>query len=223
MNIKNLALTAISISAVVFAFGKTPAFADGTCTNQYGATVDCPTTNIVINKKVAYPGNPHLFVENLTSRDAAYSPNDEVEYDVAVSNTSNVNFATVTVIDVFPSQVVFVSGPGRYEANANKLTYEISDLAAGTTVHNRILVKVKDASVFPKNQDITCDIVNTATSTGPGGQSDQDTSSLCVQTKVLGTTTLPVAGFEDNMIILTFATIGAMGTLLFTIGKKRLS
>ncbi len=198
------------------------ALADG-CTNQYGATVDCPATNIVVNKKVAYPGNPNLFVENLTSADPAYSPKDEVEYDVAVTNTSNVNFQTVTVIDVFPSQVTFVSGPGTYEAAANKLTYELSNLNAGTTVHNRVLVKVKDTSVFPANQDITCNIVNTVTATGPGGQSDQDTSSLCVQTKVLGATTLPVAGFEDNMIIATFAAIGGMGVLLFMMGRKRLA
>lgn len=222
MTIQNHIKTAIALTAFALVFAA-PVAADGTCTNQYGSTVDCPTSNIVINKKVAYPGNPNLFVENLTSHDAAYSPKDEVEYDVAVSNTSNVNFPTVTVIDVFPSQETFVSGPGTYEAASNKLTYEISNLTAGTTVHNRILVAVKDASVFPANQDITCNIVNTATATGPGGQSDQDTSSLCVQTKVLGATTLPVAGFEDNMIIMTFAAIGGMGTLLFIMGRKRLS
>lgn len=182
------------------------------CTNQYGSTVECPSTNIVINKKVAYPGNPKLFVENLTNNDSAYSPKDEVEYDVAVTNTSNVNFQTVTVIDMLPSQVTFLSGPGTYEAATNKLTYEISDLKAGTTVHNRILVKVKDASVI--GADIKCDIVNSVTATGPGGQSDQDTSALCVQTKVLGATTLPVAGFKDNLIIMSFAVIGVLGLLL---------
>lgn len=196
------------------------AYADG-CTNQYGGSVECPSTNIVINKKVRYPTNTNLFVENLTSNDPAYSPKDEVEYDVAVTNTSNVNFATVTVIDIFPQYVTFLSGPGRYEAAANKLTYEISDLKAGTTVHNRMLVKVKDASAI--GADIRCDIVNTVTATGPGGQSDQDTSALCVQTKVLGATTLPVAGFEDNMIMTTFATIGGMGVLLYMIGRKRLA
>jgi len=197
------------------------ALADG-CTNQYGATVECPSTNIVINKKVRFPTNVQLFVENLTSSDPAYSPKDEVEYDVAVTNTSNVNFPTVTVIDIFPQYMTFLSGPGRYEAAHNTLTYEISDLKAGTTVHNRMLVKVKDASVFPANQDITCDIINTATATGPGGQSDQDTSALCVQTKVLGAKTLPVAGFEDNMIIATFAAIGEMGILLILMGRKRI-
>lgn len=206
--------TALALSLSLLAFGASPVLADGSCTNQYGSTVECPPNHIVINKTVRYTTSNTMFVENLTNHDPAYSPNDEVEYDVAVSNTSNVNYPIVTVIDVFPSQVTFVSGPGRYEAGANKLTYEISNLMAGTTVHNRILVKVKGASVFPANQDITCDIVNSVTATGPGGQSDKDTSSMCVQTKVLGATTLPVAGFQDNIIIAAFAALGGLGLLL---------
>lgn len=197
------------------------AVADGTCTNQYGSTVSCPTTNIVINKTVRFPTNPKLFVDNLTGADPAYSPNDEVEYDVAVTNTSNDNFNTVTVIDVFPNQVTFVGGPGTFDQSRNQLTYEISNLAAGSTVHNRIEVKVKDASVFPASQNLTCNIVNTATATGPGGQSDQDTSSICVQTKVLGASTLPVAGFDDWMVALPFAASGVGGLGLMIASKRR--
>ncbi len=204
----SLFLTATALFAVtptVLAdYNETP-----TCTNQYGNTVECPPNRIVVNKKVRQAQNAYTFVENITSSDAAYSVNSEVEYDIAVTNTSNVNFATVTVIDVFPEYVTFVSGPGRYEADANKLTYEISDLKAGATVHNRVLVKIKDASAF-KN-DLTCDIVNTVTATGPGGQSDQDTASMCVQTKVMGVTTLPVAGFEDYAYMLPFLALAVIG------------
>lgn len=179
------------------------------CTNQYGTSVECPNNRVVINKKVRYPTNVNLFVENLTANDAAYSPGSEVEYDIAVTNTSTTDYATVTVIDFLPNTVVFVSGPGRYEASANKLTYEISDLKAGATVHNRILVKVKDISAFP--QDLTCDVVNKVTVTAPENQSDEDTSSLCVQTKVLGVSTLPVAGFEDYAYMLPFIALAIIG------------
>jgi len=218
MKTKNIIFLA---SLVIFGMIAVPVLADGSsCTNQYGGTVTCPDNELVINKKVRYPTNVNLFVENLTKNDAAYSPNDEVEYDVAVTNTSDVNYQTVTVIDQFPSQVTFVAGPGRYDAAANKLTYEISDLDAGETVHNRILVKVKEASVFAKDVDLTCDIVNTVNGTGPDGMSDSDTSSLCVRTKVLGTTTLPVAGFEDWMVVMPFAVIGVLGMALL-IRKER--
>lgn len=200
----------ILFSVFCFLFTAPVAFADSTCTTQYGGEVVCPKNEIVINKKVRYPTNPNLFVENLTKNDDAYSPDSDVEYDIAVTNTSAVNYQTVTVIDQFPSYVTFVGGPGRYDESANKLTYEISDLDAGETVHNRIIVRVKDASVFPKDQEITCDIVNTVNVTGPDS-SDQDTSSLCVRTKVLGATTLPVAGFEDTMLIVGFIVLAILG------------
>lgn len=212
--IKTIAATAILAASLVVV---PQALADGeTCTNQYGSTVDCPPNHIVINKKVRYPTNANLFVENITSNDTAYTPNSEVEYDIAVTNTSNVNFATVTVIDVLPSQLIFVSGPGRYEAASNKLTYELSDLKAGQTVHTRILAKVKDVSVFPNA--LTCEVVNTATATGPGGQSDEDTASLCVTTKVV---TLPVAGFEDYAYILPFLALAVIGFGILAKGAIR--
>lgn len=197
----------------------THAYDGENCTNQYGTSVECPTNNVVINKKVRYPTNANLFVENLTSNDTAYSPNSEVEYDIAVTNTSTTDYATVTIIDFFPSQVSFVSGPGRYEASTNKLTYELSNLKAGQTVHTRVLVKIKDISLFP--QDLTCEVTNKVTVTAPEGRSDEDTSSLCVQTKVLGVSTLPVAGFEDYAYMLPFIALAIIGFGILAKGAIR--
>lgn len=184
------------------------------CTNQYGASIECPPNRIVVNKKVRFPTNVSLFVENVTKNDPAYAPGDEVEYDVAVTNTSNVNYQTITVIDVFPEEVEFVSGPGRYEKDSRKLTYEISDLRAGQTIHNRLLVRVLKSVAVPD-----CDVVNTVTVTGPGGQSDQDTANLCVDIKP---TTLPVAGFDDYMFLYPFIAIAIIGFGLIAIEKRRL-
>lgn len=188
--------------------------ADGeTCTNQYGSSVECPPNRIVINKKVRYPTNVNLFVENVTNNDPAYAPGNEVEYDIAVTNTSNVNYETVTVIDVLPEEVTFVSGPGRYEEAQRKLTYELSNLKAGETVHTRLLVKVKNAVATPD-----CDVVNTVTVTGPGGQSDQDTANLCVN---VTTVTLPVAGFEDYAYMLPFIALAVIGFGILAKGAIR--
>ncbi len=219
---KSIQTLALSLAFTALAVVVPSVFADEgatTCTNQYGSTVECPPNRIVINKKVRYPTNVNLFVENLTSNDASYSPGDEVEYDIAVSNTSNVNYATVTVIDIFPEDATFVSGPGRFQTNERKLTYEISDLKAGTTVHNRVLVKLSGAAAFP--EDITCDVINSSRVTGPGGQSDEDTASLCVQTKVLGVTTLPVAGFEDYAYMLPFLALAVIGFGILAKGVAR--
>lgn len=210
-----LALTALAALAIP----KAEAYNGENCTNQYGSAVECPDNEIVINKKVRHPSNATVFVENLTFNDAAYSPDNEVEYDIAVTNTSSVDYATVTVIDIFPEDTEFVSGPGRYEANERKLTYEISNLKAGTTVHNRVLVKLKSKTAFP--EDITCDVVNSVRVTAPNNQSDDDTASLCVRTNVLGVTTLPVAGFEDYAYILPFIALAIVGFGILTKGAIR--
>lgn len=196
---------AIALSSLLVAVAAVAApnvRAEGNCTNQYGATVECPPNRIVVNKTVKHPTSG-VFLENLTSRDTAYAPDAEVEYDIAVTNTSNETFPTVTVIDVFPEEVEFVSGPGRYEAAARKLTYELSDLKPGATVHNRIVVKIGKTVAIPD-----CEVVNTVTATGPGGQSDQDTATLCVDIRQ---TTLPVAGFEDYAVLYPFMALAIIG------------
>lgn len=225
-----LALFAILFSIFHFSFFIKPTIAAG-CTNQYGSTVECPQNHIVVNKKVRHPIDMNLFVENLTSNDTAYSPNDIVEYDIAVSNTSNVNYSTVTVTDTLPSYLTFESGLGTFDSSTNVLTYTITNLNAGTTVHNRFTAKVKSKTSFVN--DLTCNVDNYVKIVGPEGplrpdgtreasQTDDDTASLCVQTKVLGVTTLPVAGFEDYAFMIPFALLAMLGSGLFmTIRKAR--
>lgn len=201
--------------ALLFVFGVSPVSADG-CTNQYGSSVECPPNNIVVNKKVRLATSTNIFVENITSRDVPYMPGEEVEYDIAVTNTSNDNFATVTIIDIFPEEVEFVSGPGRYEKEFRKLTYEISDLKAGQTAHNRMTVKILRNVAVPD-----CEVVNTVTATGPGGQSDSDTANLCINIRT--TETLPVAGFEDYLFVYPFIALAVIGFGILMAPKRRLN
>ncbi|MEK7577459.1 MAG: hypothetical protein AAB492_02450 [Patescibacteria group bacterium] len=188
------------------------------CTNQYGSTVECPQNHIVVNKKVRHPVNMNLFIENLTSNDTAYSPNDTVEYDIAVSSTSNVNYSEVIVSDTLPSYLTFDGGPGTYNKETNILTFTLTNLNAGTTVRTRFTAKVKSSTAF--SQDLTCNVVNYVKVTGPDGQTDDDTASLCVQTRVLGVTTLPVAGFEDYAFMIPFAVLAIVGSGMFMALKK---
>ena len=217
MNTKNTLLVA-GLSIGFFALTALPVYAS--CTNSYGTTVECPSNNLVVNKKVRHPVNMNLFVENLTSNDTAYSPADTVEYDIAVSNTSNVDYSEVTVSDTLPSYLTFVAGPGSYNASTKVLTYVLPDLKAGTTVHTRFTAKVAESSAFPAANELTCDIKNYVKATGPDGKTSEDTASLCVQTKVLGATTLPVAGFNDLAVSLPFALAGISGLLIIANKRK---
>src|SRR5690348_10281927 len=112
MKSKNVAFSLIFAALIAFV-AATPVDASG-CTNQYGSTVECPPNKIVVNKKVRHPVDMNVFVENLTSNDTAYSPNDIVEYDIAVTNTSNVNYTEVAVSDTLPSYLTFDGGVGSY-------------------------------------------------------------------------------------------------------------
>lgn len=197
-----------------------PAFAG--CTNSYGSSVECPPNRLEINKKVRYPTNVNLFVENLTSNDAKYAPGDTVEYEIAVTNSSNVDYTQVTVTDALPTGLTFVGGPGAYNSANRTLTYTLHNLKAGETVRTRFTATVKDASAFG-NAEITCQgdrVVNYVKVTGPDNQTDDDTATLCVQTKVLGVTTLPVAGFEDWVWILPFAIMGVLGLILMMAQRR---
>jgi uncharacterized repeat protein (TIGR01451 family) len=219
MKSKHIIFSASLVALLATAFAQ-PVIADG-CTNQYGATVTCPTNNLSVNKRVRTPNNMYVFVENLTSNDPAYSPSDLVEYDIAVSNSSSVNYSEVTVTDTLPAGLTFEAGPGSFDRASNTLTYTITDLAAGATVHSRFTARVKDAAAFG-NADITCDVKNDVKVKGPQGQTDEDTASLCVQTKVLGATTLPVAGFDDHTQTLAFAAVGLMGLSFLILNKRRI-
>ena len=47
-----------------------------------------------------------------------------------------------------------------------------------------------------------------------GGEWDEDNTKICVQTEVLGVTTLPQAGPEDYLPLLPFALIGITGVAM---------
>jgi uncharacterized repeat protein (TIGR01451 family) len=195
------------------------------CTNQYGSSVDCPSNQLYVNKTVRDPITMTKFWENITSNHTPYSVGAEVEYDIAVTNQSNVTFSTVTVTDILPTGLVFKAGPGSYNASTNTLTYTLTNLGPGSanTVHSRFTATVKDASFFG-NVELICDgpkVNNYVKVVGPNGQTNEDNASLCVQTKVLGVSSLPVAGFEDYIYILPFALSGLVGVGLMVKGRKK--
>jgi uncharacterized repeat protein (TIGR01451 family) len=216
---QNITSASLFVAGLSFVFGLAhfnPVLAD-TCTTQYGGqygtTTTCVSNNISINKKVADPTQTNVYVDNLFS-DKAYSPETDVVFQIAVTNTSSQSYNQVTVTDTLPNELTFQSGPG--SINGQVLTYTITNLGAGQTETEYVMARVKAAKDLPK-QDMNCDIKNTAT-VKVADVSSTDTSALCVQTKVLGASTLPVAGFNDFAMVIPFATSGFMGLVLL---KKR--
>lgn len=189
-----------------------PAYAQS-CTTQYGGTTTCVSTDLTIDKKVRDPINLNVFKENIVDGDTPYAPGAIVEYQLIVTNSSGQTFQTVTVSDVLPAQLDFYSGPGTYNAATRTLTYPITNLQSGTSNVQRVAATVKPASAFTSGQTKFCEIVNTARVSAEG-RSDDDTAALCVKTDILGATTLPVAGYNDLILLLPFAGMGLGGLAL---------
>lgn len=211
---KHIALSLLCFSLFTLHFALAPKALAQTCTNQYGAEVACQPVDLTINKMVKHPTSG-VFVENIVSSDTPYSPGTEVLYRLVIRNASGETHNPVTVTDQLPVELTFISGPGVYSTPGKPggvLTFKLENVIAGETRTQEVLVKVEPAT------PTKCDIVNTARVTSPARPSgDDDTVSICVSKAA---PTLPVAGFDDLLLILPFVGTALGGLAILKKGKS---
>lgn len=190
-------------------------FAD-MCTTQYGGTTTCQPSDLTVNKQVKNPSTS-VFVENLTTTDPTFAPGTELMYRLIIKNSSGETFNPVTVKDTLPAYLEFVSGPGTYNKDSKVLEFKLENLIAGQSRTVEILAKVAGADQFPEGKSLFC-VVNLA-EVSALNRFDSDSAQACIQNgeKV---TTLPVAGYNDLMVLLPFLGVGLGGVALLK-GKKR--
>lgn len=185
---KFLTLFAIAVALA------TPAkvFADSSCTPIYGGGQSCVQSgNIMINKKVETPSHQNgkftnVFQDNLTINDDKYNPGETIRFQLAVTNTGGSALSNVTVQDVLPGTVSFVSispTPSNFDTNKRPITFTIGNLNPNETQTFTITGTVVSNSQL--TQGITCDI-NQSTSSA-NSQTSQDNAQFCIQNQVLGT------------------------------------
>lgn len=183
------------------------------CTTQYGGSSGCTPADLYINKQVKNPITG-LFVENLSTTDATFSPGSEIVYRLTIRNGSGETFDPVTVRDTFPSYLNFSAGPGSYDSSSRTLTFNLEKLIAGQSKTVEIVAKVEPKSAFPAGKSFFC-VVNSARVSAPARpEGAEDSAQACLQTEVLGAKVLPVAGFNDLLLVLPFAGIGLSGIAL---------
>lgn len=204
MNTKNIILSLIT---GLFLFAR-PVFATDYCTTQYGGSETCRPSDLTINKQVQNPVNGN-FVENLSASDPTFSPGAEILFKLTIKNVSGETFNPVTIKDVLPSYLTFVSGPGTYDGDTHTLTFSLENFIAGETRTVEIV-----ANVLPTTASFVC-VNNYAEARADiVGRFDSDTAQFCIQTNVLGATTLPAAGYNDLLLLAPFAGIGLAGIAL---------
>lgn len=208
----------LTFLSLALAGAVSPAFAD--CQPLYGGGQSC-TTNFAftINKLVQVPGKGGgQYVDNLSINDPKYSPSQNVNYELVVTNTGSQTIPTINVTDAFPQFITFVSGVGNYNQNNNTLNFTINNLEAGKSVSYVLTAKTADANTLPNDQGITC-VVNQVKAVDSNGDTDSDSSQICIQKNVLPAVApapkivaTPATGPE--MLPLALLLPGALGGLM---------
>lgn len=160
-----------------------PVLADGTCVPVYGGQSCILASPILINKTVQHP-KTGSFVDNLGVNDPRFSPNQTVNFQLAVTNTGTSTIAKTTIKDTFPQFVSFVAGPGSFTNNV--LSFEVDNLLPNETRIFTVTGKIADANSLPSDATITC-VVNQATATTDNNQVSQDNAQVCIEKPVVTT------------------------------------
>jgi uncharacterized repeat protein (TIGR01451 family) len=159
---------------------RTTTNASVTCQPIYGGGQTCTSSgNIQISKTVQNP-QTGAFVTSLGINDPKFSPGQTVPFQVTISNTGGSNISQVTVSDIMPQFLNFVSGPGNFTANNQTLTFTVSNLAAGASQTFNVIGQVVGANQLPTNQGVVC-VVNQAQVSTSDNQTSQANAQLCIQ------------------------------------------
>lgn len=185
----------------------TSAFAE--CTQTYGGSQSCTTSNAFsIEKTVETPGKGGgSFVDNLSINDPKYAPTDVVSFKINVKNTGTQVIPTLTVSDTFPQFISFVSGPGSFDSNSKKLTITVTNLQPGQSQTYDVTGKVADANLMPSDQAVVC-LINQAAATDNTGATNTSSSQFCVQKSVTGTSQPQVVGTTKGGLPVTTPATG---------------
>lgn len=197
MNILKITLFAFFLTLLVAGTAQ----ASGTnCTVMYGGYAGSEScAKISVDKKVLRPGTKD-YVDGLSAIDAKYRVSQEVTFQLVVKNDGPEKLTNVVVTDTLPQFVSFVSGPGSYDKNANKLTFVVASLESGKSETIYIKTKVADNVTFPNN-GFTC-VTNYVRVTEKSGISAEDSSQFCIEQPqkvyppVLGVKQTPPTGPE---------------------------
>jgi len=173
------------------------------CEPIYGGGETCVSKGfLILNKTVKNPTTGG-FVDNLSqTTDPKFGPSQDVTFKLTIVNTGGQNFSEVSVTDILPSYLDFISGPGTFDSNTKKLTFKITNLGAGESRTETIVARVSGS--VPTDPAVNC-VINHAKAVSDVNEAS-DISQVCLQNtttkggfQVLGTPTVkqtPATGPE---------------------------
>lgn len=178
------------------------------CIPVYGGGVECPRPGqVMIEKRVRNPATG-FFVNNLGPNDPKYRPQTVVSFQVTVRNPGDTIIDRVTVTDTLPAYLDFMNGPGSYDGNTNKLTWDVTNLGAGETQSFTIQGRVSHPAKLPEQQNVICPTnenpqpINIVDAAASNGQTDHAESRYCIEREMV-VPTVPKAGPENWFLSLS--------------------
>ena len=158
------------------------------CQTVYGGGTTClQKGKVILNKTIQHPGSSQL-VESLSINDPKFKANQAVIFHLTVTNADTKEVKNVTVQDMLPNLLTYVSGDGKFVQKTHVFSFPVDLLNPGESKTRIVQMRVMPAEKLPKAPDTTC-ILNQATATYDGNVS-QDNVQLCIENKVLGTETV---------------------------------
>lgn len=186
------------------------------CIPVYGGGVECPKPGqVMVEKRVRNPATG-FFVNNLGPNDPKYMPQTIVTFQVTVRNPGENTIDRVTVTDTLPAYFDFMNGPGTYDGNTNKLTWDVYNISPGDTQSFTVQGRVSHAAKLPE-QNIICPTdetpqpINIVDAAASNGQTDHAESRYCIAREfAIPTGETPKAGPENWLLSLS-SILGSLG------------
>jgi uncharacterized repeat protein (TIGR01451 family) len=197
----------LSLLFLLGILGLLPSKAYADCQPIYGGGETCTSYTFIVQKYVQVPGTNN-YVSNLYSSGPNYSLSQTVNFRIDVINTGNLTISSISIVDILPQYLKFVSGPGTYNSNDRSLIFVVTNLGAGQTQSFYVNGQVYGSGV---PQGITC-VVNQVTGTDNNGNSSNSSSKYCIQRTISKVVTTPATGPEMLPLALLFP--GALGGII---------
>ncbi len=188
---------------IIFSGASFASYGSEACQPIYGGGQTCVTTaKFILDKKVLHPketkGNAQVYVDNLSINDPKFVAVQRVKFQLVVTNTGNETISELTLTDILPDFVDFVSGPGTYDSKTRTMTLSIPNLNPDESRKYTIETKVRANETLPQGQGVVC-VVNQA-SLMSGSDESRDNSQFCIQktTTKGGLPVLPAPGLKQT-------------------------
>lgn len=206
------------VTAILFFVSATYAHAQYGCP-PYGA--ECPPASVlVVDKFIRDPRQKgDVYVDNLLLTDYKFHAGEDVIFKIVIKNTGTTAVENVSADDVLPLLTDLVAATGEVR-DVRDASRSIGSMQPDETQEWFLRVRVKSADQIPSGT--VCgdpNAINRVTVHAKDMPDTSDTSSFCIEKKVLGVAKQPEAGAEVLLLASAFASMAGAGL----IGKKLIS